>query len=258
VKIKAASETTAANSAASKASPKSATRNGNGARSASVVASAAATATSPPDSLLARLGAATPEPAANHHVAADDSGPAPAAPGKSDDLSTLDPAERLARLEAEIDSLTAASIAGAARGGVESPDSPASPTAAKTTAAETRRRDIVAIPAPVPEHRAAVIDEPAGDDDDHTEVVIVTSESNAAGRTGRSTSPAAVSPRSFRGPLPTDEDDAEVEIIKPGDRHSLGRLEPRMPAKGDGSREGATTPNPPDPARWRFFRGPSR
>ena len=77
VKIKAASETTAGSgaarveaaarsgAAAGKASAKAATRGGDGAGSASAATAAAtATAKAPPNSLLARLGAATPEPGA--------------------------------------------------------------------------------------------------------------------------------------------------------------------------------------------------
>jgi hypothetical protein len=231
VKIKAASETT-------KASAKSAARGGDGVARSGSAASAAATATTtaPRNSLLARLVAATPEPTANRTDTIDTAPPAPATPAKSDSSSSLDPADRLARLEAEIDSLTAASIAPTARKSAVSPDDLATSTEAK----------------PLPEHRSATDDE--RDMDDDTEVVIVTS-GKAAGRASHSVSAAAKNARSIRDRAPVDDDDAEVEIVQPGARRGQGRPEQSAPQKPDSGTGRAGAPKPADPAKWRLFRG---
>lgn len=256
VKIKAASETTAANSAASKAPPKSVTRNGDGARSASDAASVTATAAVPRNSLLARLVAATPEPAANHPDTTDVPPPVPATTmAKSESPSSLDPAERLARLEAEIDSLTAASIAVTVRSSVVSQEDLTPSTEAKAAKGQTRGRYTAAVVAPVPEHRSVLDNERVSDDGDDTEVVIVTSESKAAGGTGRSTSTAAKRARSFRDPSPPEDDDAEVEIVQPGGRHGSGEPSAHKPTKAENSRERVGAPKPADPSKWRLFRG---
>jgi hypothetical protein len=255
VKIKAASETTAANSVAGKSSSKAATRNGDGARSASAAASVTAATAAPRNSLLARLVAATPESAANHPDTTDVPAPVSATMGKSESPSTLDPAERLARLEAEIDNLTAASIAVTARSSVVSPDDLAPPTEAKAAKGQTRGRYTAAVVAPVPAHRSVLDNERVSDDGDDTEVVIVTSESKAAGGTGRSTSTAAKRARNFRDPSPPEDDDAEVEIVQPGGRHGSGEQAAHKPAKAKNGREGAGATTPSDPSIWRLFRG---
>jgi hypothetical protein len=256
VKIKAASDTTEpgsptragaavrSESSPSKASGKAATRGGDRARGASATASSTATATAKtsPNSLLARLGAAAPELDTRQRAAADADTPAATPAQQSDTPAAHDTADRLARLEAEIDSLTEASVTAAPQSKVVASDHPAAQKATKTADGK----------APVPEHRSGLGGGDASDDDDDAEIVIVNAQAKAAGATEHGVGSTRASSRVVHDPAPGDDDDAEVEIMQSGARHDPGARAPVTPAR---DRVNTNATKPAAPAKWRLFRG---
>ena len=262
VKIKAASEATVPASAARaeaiapKASAKSAARGGDRARGASAAATAASTEQTPPNSLLARLGAATPEPGARQAATADGGdAPVPAPMAGRDSPSAYDTADRLARLEAEIDSLTKASSAVDTLSSANAPDAIALPAVAKPAAAQPSLSGGTAAPTSVSTHQPGVVDDGAGDDEDDAEIVIVTAEARAAGSAGQGLPPTRQSPRAYRDPPTSDDDDAEVEIVRPDAQHDTDGREARLSMTPGGERAKAAASRPAAPAKWRLFRG---
>jgi hypothetical protein len=274
VKIKAESETivsasparveTVARSgtAAPKSSSKSATRGADRARGTSTATASAppaTTANAPRISLLARLGAATAEPGSRHPATADRNGtaaPEPAPP--SDSPAGHDTDDRLARLEAEIDSLTSATTGGDRSKSVAT-DAPAAPTT-NAVASPARFRGGAAVSAPAPAYRSGA-DDDAADEEDDAEIVIVTDAVNAAGIAGHGSSSARQGPRLSRDPPPDGDSDAEVEIVQPGTRPGVplgadGR-DVRLSVTPDGDRAKAAASKPAAPAKWRLFRGSS-
>jgi hypothetical protein len=271
VKIKAASESTASSGPAGvqtavRSNPdaptepaKPAARGGDRARSvpaAASVSAADATATStqtPPNSLLARLGAAAPEAGARPPTTADVAGdPAPPAEPQPSHVSAHTAAERLARLEAEIDTLTEATTTkGGHRSKPTTADVPAAP-ATRGPETEARAHAAAAATASATAYWPGVKDEDPADGDDDAEIVIVTPETKASASTRQGAPPARQSPRIFQDPAPSDDDDAEVEIVQPGARP--GRA-PRAPATTDSDRSKSGASEPVAPARWRLFRG---
>lgn len=236
VKIKAASDSTAATTPATTKSPsKAGTRGGDRARSAETAMVAAPAA--PRNSLLARLGAATSEPAASTSPPAAAVIPAPSPAG------ALDAAERLARLEAEIDSLTEASTTGNRRGKSTAPEMSAPQSEPKVAEA------VSAAPAKVT--RASDLDSGATDDDDDAEIVIVGPDGASSGAQGRGASYGRHSPRALRDPPACDED-AEVEIMQPGAGGRMARVSPATAS--DRAKAGAEA-KPVAPTKWRLFRG---
>ena len=269
VKIKAVSETTGSDGVAraeppvrsssgtTKASSKAAARGGDRSRDASAATSdaAAATVKAPANSLLARLGAAAPEPGALQRTATDGGAPSVAPADKSAPPATFDTADRLARLEAEIDSLTRASITADAQGKTVAPERAARPMATKTAEANNPS-PAAAIDVPAPEHRSGIGDSGTADDED-AEIVIVNSEIEAAGP-GRHRAPSTrPNQRVPRDPPPSDDDDAEVEIVRPGVRHEADGPRARVPVIPASDRANASAIKPAAPAKWRFFRGSS-
>ncbi len=264
VKIKAASETTAAGasahaetsassapvaskaSTASRSPAKAGSRSGDRARS--VAASAAATAATPRNSLLARLGAAAAEPGASRGDVADRDGPTSAPAREPRDSAPLDAAERLARLEAEIDSLTEASTTGGRRSKVTASDAPTPPATAKTAEAPASAR-VAGTSAPVTTQSPG--DGGMADDDIDAEIVIVTSDGKVSGADGRGTPQTRRDPRVFRDPPPGDDDDAEVEIVQPGADARVARVS----MTPDGERAKSGVAKPAATAKWRLFRG---
>lgn len=264
VKIKAESETSAsAVSARAEAGARSGTaaRSGDRARNVSAAASAAAatTAKTPPNSLLARLGAATPEASPRHQATADGGGaPASATTGQPDNPAAPGADERLARLEAEIDSLTEATATGPYRSKAMASDAPVRPAATKTTEAEAPARAAVP-PARTSAHQPDVRDDGTGDDEDDAEIVIVTAQGKVAGIAEQGQPPNRQSPRTSRDPSPTDDEDAEVEIVQPGSRPGAqpdaDERARRLAMTPDGGRVAAAASKPASPAKWRLFRG---
>ncbi len=229
VKIKAVGDSaTTTGTAAGKPAAKSSSKRG---RAASEPAPPAA----PTSSLLARLGAAA---ATSSDVPGENNAAAP----KSGGLSAGDAADRLARLEAEIDSLTRppATVAG-------------TPPAAKTVnksvsaaaAAPASVLPAAAPPQPAPEPHAALDD----DDDDGAEITIIDPGSSTSGRPAEA---GRHGPRVYRDAVLPAEEDAEVEIVRPGEGgrrapHADGlRTDPRAaPEAAKGTARG----------RWSLFRG---
>jgi hypothetical protein len=268
VKIKAASETTESSrptgaeaavrsdSSPAKASGKAATRGGDRSRGAAAAASstAAAPAKTPPSSLLARLGAAAPEPDARPRAAADGGGPAAAPPPKSDTPGPHDTADRLARLEAEIDSLTKSSNTADTQSKAVVSNGSAQPTATKPADVRTPS-PAAGTPVPALQHRPRVGDGGAGDDEDDAEIVIVNSQSKAAGSTEHGVASPRPSSRVVNDPPPSDDDDSEVEIVQPGARHEADGTGARVLVPGTRDRTNASATKPAAPAKWRLFRG---
>jgi hypothetical protein len=230
---------------------------GNSARriSARVSASASAMASTqerPPNSLLARLGAATSEPPARHPDAAEGTGvsfPAPAP--QAGHVSARAAAERLERLEAEIDSLTEASTTGDHRSRSATTAAPGVP-ASKT--AQSQPPSHAAAAASASEYRQGVDGAAAADDEDDAEIVIITSQTG--GRPARQgTPPVRQSPRIFSDQSSSDDDDAEVEIVQPGTRPSVPGRAARAPTIPEGERAKVGASAPVAPAKWRLFRG---
>lgn len=233
VKIKAASETAASPTAA--AAGKSATKAGSkrGERARPAPASEPA-AKAPVNSLLARLGAAAavatppaepaPPTAAETTPAANDVG-----------ITAEDAADRLARLEAEIDSLTQPSSA-----------------RAETATATPRSASKAATPAPASSAPAPASQSPVPEseyeDDEDVEITIV-------GADNRSAASARHSPRVYREAATPAGDDAEVEIVQPGANRGATRSTPQP----EGLRIDPHSPAAPAkenaPSRWRLFRG---
>jgi hypothetical protein len=269
VKIKAASDSTASGApagaeAAVRSDPnapaepvKPAARGGGPARNASAAASAAAAASAqaPPNSLLARLGAAATEPGARHPDAADGAGnPAPAPAPQPSHVSARAAAERLARLEAEIDSLTEATTTGGDRSGSAATDAPGPPVAPASRTAQSQSPLRAAASASASEYRPGV-DGAGADGEDDAEIVIVTSQTGARpARQG--TLPVRQSPRIFSDPSASDDDDdAEVEIVQSGTRPGGDGRAAHTPATPEGERAKAGAGAPVAPAKWRLFRG---
>lgn len=273
VKIKAESETTVSagparveavarsGTAAPRSPGKSTTRGADRARGASTAAASAApatTANAPSSSLLARLGAATPEPGTRHPATEEgNSTPATASARQADSPSAHDADDRLARLEAEIDSLTNATTGGQRSKSVTA-DDPAAP-ATNAAAASTRRHSGVALSAPVSAYQSSDDDDGAGDEEDDAEIVIVTDAANAAGLAGHGSSSARQGPRIARDSPPDSDADAEVEIVQPGTRPGVrprtdGR-DPRLTMTPGGDRSNAAASKPAASAKWRLFRG---
>lgn len=252
VKVKAASETTAAGASAraetpgpsapasSAASTKAGPRGGTRARG--TTAPPVAPAKVSPNSLLARLGAATTEAVARN---LDITGPrASSLPAMRDpvDPTTLDAAARLARLEAEIDSLTEASITGN-RSKPVAADAP--PPTSTTKSAEVETLPAVAvIPAPAKDDRAG-----DSDDEDDAEIVIVTADGTMSGKAGHGAAESRQRPR-VRD-TPADEDDAEVQIVQP----SVDGRETRLSLTPENARAKSGATRRASPAKWRLFRG---
>jgi hypothetical protein len=273
VKIKAASASTASSGPAhvetairsdtdaSIEPAKPASRGGDRVRVASAAASqSAATSTeAPPHSLLARLGAATPEPGARHLDAPDVAGdPTPTPAPQPSHVSAHAASERLARLEAEIDNLTEATKTGGHRSKSATADAPAA-SAAKIAETKARADAAVAATASATAHRPFDDDEGSGNDDEDAEIVIVTPATKSSAPAREGTPPARQSPRIYQDPPPSDDDDAEVEIVQPGARPGArpgadGRTL-RAPATADGGRGKAGTDGVAAPAKWRLFRG---
>ena len=248
VKIKAASDTTEpdnparAEPSAAKASGKSANRGGDRSRD-TVAAAASATASTPKapaSSLLARLGAATAEPDARNRVEA------PAQ--KSATPPTHETADRLARLEAEIDNLTTGATAADGRAKAEASSTPTAPTATKTADVPPRPAT-AAKPLPAPEHRPGVGD---GGDEDDAEIVIVNAQTKAKGAVEYSASSTRPGSRVVHDPALSDDEDAEVEIVQSGARQESGARSPATPVR-DRVNSSATAPTAP--SKWRLFRG---
>jgi hypothetical protein len=236
---------------------KRAARGGDSARSVSASASASAAAMAstqepPPNSLLARLGAATPEPAARHPDAADGTGdPTPAPAPQASHVSARAAAERLERLEAEIDSLTEATTTGGHRSRSATTDAPGVPA---SMTAQSQPPSHAAAAASASEYRQGVDGAAAADDEDDAEIVIITSQTG--GRPARQgTPPVRQSPRIFSDQSSSDDDDAEVEIVQPGTRPSVSGRAARTPATPEGEHAKPGASAPVAPAKWRLFRG---
>ncbi len=242
VKIKAASDATPASAENGKPAGKSGAKRGERARANAVATPAPA---APPTlSLLARLGAAAAPPSEPEKATVT-------SPPASAGISAEDAANRLARLEAEIDSLTkppsSAGTAPTARHG----DS-ASPAASPTPPASVppARAPLTSAPSTAPEPAARATDTEV--DDEEAQITIVGADPTTGGRAARSSRLGQIT---HTGSPPPDDDDAEVEIVRPGEssrqrpgaaqseRLRLDPGAPTFPAKG------AT------PSRWRLFRG---
>lgn len=245
VKIKAASETISAGetrtevrgkstAAATKSAGKGTARNGRG-TSAATPARTVKSETEPVKpmvgSLLARLGTVS------------DAAPAEAQPpaAKSTSISAEDAATRLARLEAEIASLTDTSAAGTSR------DKPAALDGTPAANAASARVDPAKPAGPPPSTKMM---EPDGDDDD-AEIVIVTAGVAETGPPVPATDPARENPRVYRTAPPPADDDAEVEIVQHGADGKLKRSEARPELKHTPENAG----KPSASGKWRFFRG---
>lgn len=254
VKIKAASDTPAAapagaaqtparSAASSKGTAKSGAKRGERAQPSPEMAS---TLTAPASSLLARLGAVAspaapqaPAPfAPTDQAPTSPSAPVPSASIEAKSISAEDAVSRLARLEAEIASLTEPSPGTLAKSpgksrpaGAIKPPSPA-PSAAPDGAAR----------ASVPRPSADSI----ADNESEAEVVIVGSDTPTGGRAAAAD---RQTPRVYRDAPPSaDDEDAEVEIVQPG-------VETRVRG-GDGqARSPAAGAKAAAPGRWRLFRG---
>jgi len=280
VKIKAESETTVSagparaeagarsGTAGPKSSAKASTRGADRARATATAAAAAAasapvttasTANAPPNSLLARLGAATPETGVRAPAMANGNDTAtPVQTPPSDNPSGHDTDDRLARLEAEIDSLTNATTGGA-RSKLVTTDAPAAPTA-NATATPARFRGGGAVSSPVPAYHSGVDDDGAEDEEDDAEIVIVTDAASPTG-TAEHGSSSRQGPRMSRDPAPYGDGDAEVEIVhagtRPGVQPGADRRDARLTVAPDGDRTKAAERKPTAPAKWRLFRGSS-
>ncbi len=198
----------------------------------------------PANSLLARLGAAAAT--ATEPPAATAPNPAPPTPEIANTtptadggISAEDAVDRLARLEAEIESLTRPPAVAAAA---------AAPDPAKAAATESR-----SAPRTIARPPSAPLPEAEYEDDDEVEITIVGGKSTPERRPFASERQA---PRILRHGGPTASDDADVEIVRPGearrDAHTSGNAE-------EGLRIDPTSPNAPAkggaPSRWRLFRG---
>ena len=279
VKIKAESETTVSagaaraeavarsGTAAPKSSAKASTRGADRARATATAAAAASapatpapTASAPPNSLLARLGAATPETGARAPATANGNDTAtPVLTPPSDNPSGHDTDDRLARLEAEIDSLTNATTGGA-RSKLVTTDAPAAPTA-NATATPARFRGGGAVSSPVPAYHSGVDDDGAEDAEDDAEIVIVTDAASPTGTAEHGSPSTRQGPRMSRDPAPYGDGDAEVEIVhagtRPGVQPGADRRDARLTVAPDGDRTKAAERKPTAPAKWRLFRGSS-
>ena len=254
VKVKAASETTTAGASARTETPgpsapassaASATKPGSrgGARTRIATAAPAPPAKISPGSLLARLGAATAETVARDLDTSGSSASSSPAALDPIDPATLDAAARLARLEAEIDNLTEASITGN-RSKPVAADAP--PPTSTTKSAEVGTLPAVAvIPAPAKDGRSG-----ESDDEDDAEIVIVTADGTTAGKTGHGTAESRQRPRVFRD-APADEDDAEVQIVQ----RSVDGRETRLSLTPENARAKSGATKPASPGKWRLFRG---
>jgi hypothetical protein len=213
----------------------------------------------PAASLLARLGAAAvpsePEtPAATADLSAPES--SEAAPSADHGISAEDAVNRLARLEAEIESLTrppAQSVQAEANKFAAATRPPQHPAAATRTAQQstpsiTQSENGAAASTP-----RAPVPEVDYEDDDGIEITIVGGKSNS---NDHHLTPDRPAPRILRHAGATADDDADVEIVRPG----AARRETDTTRKPEVSlRIDPTSPNAPDkgsaPSRWRLFRG---
>ena len=165
----------------------------------------------------------------------------------------------MARLEAEIDSLTEASIAVNTRSDTAAPEEPAPPTATKGSEAQARRRDTAAIPAPKSEQRPDVGTEGAGDDEDDAEIVIVNCGVQGGGARGtrhavRPPGPSASSAIHRRPRTTTRKSKSCDPATRRTQKNADGR-EARTPVKPESGRERTGATKPTAPAKWRLFRG---
>lgn len=222
---------------------------------ASATAAAAASEQSPPNSLLARLGAAATEPAARHPIAAEGAGdrvPVPAP--QPSHVSAHAAAERLARLEAEIDSLTEATTTGGHQSRSAATDASGAPVVPASRTAQSQSPLRAAASESESEYRPGVDGASPADGEDDAEIVIVTAQ-NGERPARQGTPPVRQSPRNFNDPSSSDDDDAEVEIVQPSARPGADGRAVRAPAtsRGEHAKGGAIAPVAP--SKWRLFRG---
>jgi hypothetical protein len=250
VKMKAASENAEpASAATAKSAPKAvrpAGKNARGERAAAVGTGTGAEAARPPvGSLLARLGAASNGAAAPPAGPDSDTATAVAHAITRDPsiITAEDASARLARLEAEIASLTDASVSGTAHGLARTAATPPSPAPVEAAPSAVAREATVG---PANER------ESAGDvaEADDAEIVIVTRDGARA--VPSEPSGAEVSRQGRRihlGDPAPGEEDAEVEIVQ---ADADGKL--RRPAAPERAVRSVSTDTPGRAGRWRLFR----